>query len=136
MGTQFSGFVLFRKDRAYFKRDALGKAEVSKLRVGKEDLIELARSFDALDKIKVTRSGMWVYDEALYKRLVVYAVTLSRMRRRSSLKTLRLVEAVGKLDDYSLHFWYTEAASAFKRGGLRALGRVSRSLRVLYGVDR
>lgn len=135
MNPEFKGFILF-KERAYFKSGASSTTDVGRLRIRKEDLIDFARNANALTKMKTTKSGVWVFDEALYKRLLVYAVALDGVKKRSALRVLKLTDVVSKLDDYSLHFWYTEAVSRFKQGGLINLRRVSRSLRALYGVDK
>jgi hypothetical protein len=136
MSEQFNGFILFRGERAYFKRSVFGNTEIGRLRVDKETLIEFANNANASSKVKVTKSGMHVYDESLYKQLLVYSMTLSSMRKRSSLRVLRLIECISKLDEYSLHFWYTEAISRFEGRGLIAVKRVSKAVRALYGIDR
>jgi len=136
MSVEIKGLILFRGDKTYFKRDFTSSSEVGRLKVTKEDIIEYLKNSNSLSKTKVTKSGMWIYDESLYKRLIVYAASLSTMRRKNSLRILKLLESVNKLDEYSLHFWYSELVSRFKSGGLRPLGRISRSLRILYGVDR
>jgi hypothetical protein len=136
MSTQFKGFILFKGYRAYFKRDLFDTSEVSKLRVEKEDIIEFIKNANASTKIKITKGSIQVYDEMLYKRSLVYSIALGSIRKRNSLRILRLSEAINKLDDYSLHFWYTEAVSMFKQKGLRGVKRVARSLRVLYSVDK
>jgi hypothetical protein len=136
MGTEFHGFVLFKGGRTYFKREVFGGPEVGKLRVDKESLTEFAKNANALPKVRVTKSGMWVYDESLYKQLLIYAVALNSMRKKNALRVMRLMEVVSKLDEYSLHFWYTEMIARFKQLGLRGLSRVARSLRVLYGVSK
>lgn len=136
MSTQFNGFILFKGDRAYFKRDVLGSTEIGRLRINKEFIMDFIKSMNSSSKIKVTKSGLRVFDEGLYKRLLVYAVTLACIRRKNSLRVLKITEVISKLDEYSLHFWYTEAISRFKERGVRALWCVSRSLRVLYGISR
>jgi len=135
VNPEFKGFILFKK-RAYFKSGTSNTTDVGRLRIRKEDLTDFARNANALAKVKTTESGVWVFDEALYKRLLVYAVALNGVRKRNALRILRLTDIVSKLDDYSLHFWYTEAVSRFKQGGLISLSRVSRSLRALYGIDK
>jgi hypothetical protein len=136
MSTQFKGFILFKGYKVHFKRDLFGVSEISKLRIDKEDIIEFIKNADASTKIKITKGSIQVYDEMLYKRSLVYSIALDGIRKRNPLRILRLSEAINKLDDYSLHFWYTEAVSIFKQKGLRGIKRVSRSLRVLYGVDK
>jgi hypothetical protein len=136
VSEQFNGFILLRGGKAYFKRGIFGATEVGRLRVDGEAIMEFAKNSNSLSKVKVTRSGVRVYDETLYKQLLVYSVTLSSMRKRSLHRILRLMERVSKLDDYSLHFWYAEAISKFKEGGLIALKSVSRALRALYGIDK
>jgi len=136
MSTEFNGFILFKGDRVYFKRGIMSSTEIGRLKITKEDVIEYLKNTNALSKTKPTKSGLRIYDESLYKRLLVYTATLSTIRRRNALRTLKLIETVNKLDDYSLHFWYSEFVSIFKQRGLRSVGRVSRSLRVLYGIDK
>lgn len=136
MSTQFKGFILFRGYKTSFKRELFAKSEVSKLKVEKGDLIEFVKNANAPAKIKITKGSIRVDDEILYKRLLVYSIALSGIRKRNPLRILKLFEAINKLDDYSLHFWYTEAVSMFKQRGLRGVRRVSKSLRVLYGVDK
>jgi hypothetical protein len=134
--TEAKGFILFKKDRAYFKRGIIGSTEIGKLKIRREEVLEYLRNTNTLSKIKPTKSGLWIYEEQLYKQLLVYAAGVSTMRNRGSLRILKLIEAISKLDEYSLHFWYAEFASRFKQGGLRGIGRVSRALRVLYGIDK
>jgi hypothetical protein len=136
MSDQFNGFILFRDYKAYFKRGIIGSVEIGRIKIYKEDLMNFLKHVDASTKVKYTKSGLQIFDESLYKRLLVYAVAFSFIRKKSSLRILRLIEAVKKLDDYSLHFWYTEALTRYKDRRQRGLGRVSRSIRVLYGVDR
>lgn|GEM_PF-896478 len=136
MSNQFNGFILFRGDKIYFRCDVFRSIEIGRLRVDRELLIDFIKNFNQLSKVKLTRSGVRVFDEVLYKRLLIYAVTLACIRKRNTFRILRTAEVISKLDEYSLHFWYTEAISRFKEGGVRSLWRVSRSLRVLYGVDR
>ncbi|MCC6023550.1 MAG: hypothetical protein LM600_02490 [Thaumarchaeota archaeon] len=133
---EFRGFVMFKGDRTYIRRDAFGEAEVGRLKVSRKDVLEFFRGANASSKIKQTKSGAWILDETLYKQLVVYTASLSSMRKRTSLRLLKLAEIIRKLDEYSLHFWYTEIVERYRKGGLRAIGRVARALRVLYGVDK
>lgn len=136
VSSQFNGFILFKGDKAYFRRDVFGSTEIGRLRVNRELLTDFIKNSNSSQKVKMTKNGMRVLDEVLYKRLLIYATTLACMRKRSTLRILRTAEVISKLDEYSLHFWYTEVISRFKERGVRALWRVSRSLRVLYGVDR
>ena len=136
ISAEFRGFVMFKGNRAYIKRDVFGKAEVGRLKASREDVLEFIKGANASSKIKQTKSGLWILDETLYKQLVVYTANLSSMKKKTSLRVLKLAEAVRKLDEYSLHFWYTEIVGRYRRGGLRAIGRVARALRVLYGVDK
>lgn len=136
VSSQFNGFILFKGDKAYFRRDVFGSTEIGRLRVDRELLTDFIKNFNSSQKVKMTKNGMRVLDEVLYKRLLIYATTLACIRKRSTLRILRTAEVISKLDEYSLHFWYTEVISRFKERGVRALWRVSRSLRVLYGVDR
>jgi hypothetical protein len=133
---EFRGFVMFKGDRTYIRRDAFGEAEVGRLKVSRKDVLEFFRGANASSKIKQTKSGAWILDETLYKQLVVYTASLSSMRKRTSLRLLKLAEIIRKLDEYSLHFWYTEIVERYRKGGLRAIGRVARALRVLYGVNK
>ena len=136
ISTEFRGFVMFKGDRAYIKRDVFSKAEVGRLKTSKEDVLEFVKNIDASSKIKQTKSGVWVLDETLYKQIVVYTANLSSMKKKTSLRLLKLAETIRGLDEYSLHFWYTEIIERYRRRGLRAIGRVARALRVLYGVDK
>jgi hypothetical protein len=136
ISVEFRGFVMFKGDRTYIKRDVFGEAEVGRLKASREDVLEFIKGANASSKIKQTKSGLWILDETLYKQLVVYTANLSSMKKKTSLRVLKLAEAVRKLDEYSLHFWYTEIVGRYRRGGLRAIGRVARALRVLYGVDK
>ncbi|MGC8983484.1 MAG: hypothetical protein ACP5KA_07035 [Desulfurococcaceae archaeon] len=136
MASGFKGFVLFKGVRAYFKRGVVGSIDVGKLRVTKDELLDVVRQLDALARVKATKSGLWVYDEDLYKRLVVFSAFYGPMKAKSSLKTLKLVEVVKRLDDYSLHFWYTEVLDRYRQRGVRAVRVVSRAARILYGVDK
>jgi hypothetical protein len=121
ISAEFRGFVMFRGDRTYIKRDAFGKAEVGRLKASREDVLEFIKGANASSKIKQTKSGLWILDETLYKQLAVYAANLSSMKKKTSLRILKLAEAVRKLDEYSLHFWYTEIVERYRKGGLRAI---------------
>ena len=136
ISAEFRGFVMFKGDRIYIKRDVFGEAEVGRLKASREEVLEFIKGVNASSKIKQTKSGLWVFDETLYKQLVVYVANLSSMKKKTSLRLLKLTEAIRKLDEYSLHFWYTEVVGRYRKGGLRAIGRVARALRVLYGVDK
>jgi hypothetical protein len=127
---------MFKGDRTYIKRDVFGETEVGRLKANKEDVLEFIRGTNAPSKIKQTKSGVWILDETLYKQLVVYTANLSSMKKRTSLRLLKLAEVIHKLDEYSLHFWYTEIIERYRKRGLQAVGRVGRALRVLYGVDK
>jgi hypothetical protein len=127
---------MFKGDRAYIKRDVFSKTEVGRLKVSKEDVLEFIKNTNASSKIKQTKSGVRVLDETLYKQIVVYTANLSSMKKKTSLRLLKLAEAIRGLDEYSLHFWYTEIIERYRKRGLRAIGRVARALRVLYGVDK
>ncbi|MGC8983606.1 MAG: hypothetical protein ACP5KA_07655, partial [Desulfurococcaceae archaeon] len=120
MSSEFAGFILFRGDRAYFKRGALGANDIGKLKVTKSDLLDAVKQLDALGKVKETKSGLWVYDEDLYKRLLVFSALYGPLRAKSPLKALKLALVVRRMDGYTIHFWYTEALEKYRRGGIRA----------------
>jgi hypothetical protein len=127
---------MFKGDRSYIKRDVFSRTEVGRLKASKENVLEFIKNTNASSKIKQTKSGVWVLDETLYKQIVIYTANLSSMKKKTSLRLLKLAETVHKLDEYSLHFWYTEIIERYRKKGLRAIGRVARALRVLYGVDK
>jgi len=136
LSSEFKGFILFKGDRAYFKRGVLGASDIGKLKVTKSDLLDVVKQLDAFAKVKETESGLWVYDEDLYKRLLVFSAFYGPLRAKSPLKALKLAGVVKRMDGYTLHFWYAEALERYRLGGVRVLRRVSRAARILYGVDR
>jgi len=135
LSSKFTGFILFKGDRACFKRGVLGASDASKLKITKDVLLSVVRQFDALAKVRETESGLWVYDEDLYKKLLVFSAFYGSVKVRSALRTLKLAEVVKRMDDYSLHFWYAEILEKYRQRGIRAVGRISRAARILYGVD-
>lgn len=130
----FTSFVVWIGDRAYFKRGSpMGSVEIGRLRCVRDDLIDIARRTGG-ETFRTTKRGFWILDEDTHKRLVTYCVAVTGMRRRNTLAIEHLKELVTALDSFSLHFWYSESLERFRRGGLRALFRVSSSLRTLYHV--
>jgi hypothetical protein len=131
---EFKRFVLFGGEKVYFKHDVLEETEIA-VRVSESDIFEFIKSVGAGSKIRQTSSGLWIFDETLYKQLVVYASALGFMKEKTSLRVLKLIDAVRLLDEYSLHFWYTEIVGKYRRKGLQAVARVAKAFRVLYGID-
>jgi hypothetical protein len=129
------GFVLFKGDRAYFKRGVAGEVELE-ARVRREELASFVRWLDALGKARETESGLWIYDEDLYQRAAVFAALSSSVKAGRPLKLLKLAEVVRGMDGYSLYFWYTEAVGSYRREGIKGVERVARAARILYKVDR
>lgn len=131
--SEFASFVVWFGGRAYFRVGSpSGPVEVGRLRCVREELADIAERLGRT--YRLTRKGFWVLDEDLHKRLVTYCVAVTGMRRRDTLIKEQLKELVSALDTFSLHFWYSESVERFRRGGLRTLSRVSRSLRILYHV--
>jgi hypothetical protein len=135
---EFKRFILFRDGKAYFKEDVLEEPELI-VDVGEDEILDFVRRYGA-SKVRQTSSGLWVFDETLYKQLVVYATALSTMKDKSALRLLKLAEAVRSLDEYSLHFWYAEIIWRYKKGKywsgpLVSIPRVAKAFRVMYGVD-
>jgi len=135
---EFKRFILFRGGRAYFKEDVLEEPELV-LDVDEHEILDFVRRYGA-SKVRQTSSGLWVYDETLYKQLVVYATALSTMKDKSALRLLKLAEVVRSLDEYSLHFWFAEIIWRYRRGRywsspLVSIPRVAKAFRVMYGVD-
>jgi len=131
---EFKRFMLLRDGWVYFKHDVTEEAEVA-VRVDESYILDFIKSVGAGSKVRQTGSGLWVFDETLYKQLVVYATVLSFMREKTSLRVLKLIDAVRSLDEYSLHFWYSEIVWVYRRKGLQAVARVAKAFRVLYGID-
>jgi hypothetical protein len=135
---EFKRFILFRGGRAYFKDDVLEEPEFV-VDASEDEILDFVRRYGA-SKVRQTSSGLWVFDETLYKELVVYATALSTMKDKSGLRPLKLAEAVRSLDEYSLHFWYAEIIWRYRRGKYRSgplvsIPRVAKAFRVMYGVD-
>lgn len=131
-----AGYVAFVGGRCYFRKGGpFGPVDVGRLRVERERLLELVERIGPRGSYRATGNGLVFNDESLYKRALVYAVAVAGLRARVGLRRTRLAESVRSLDDYELHFWYTEAVDRYRRRGLRGLGRVSRAFRALHGVD-
>lgn len=131
---EFASFAVWIGGRAYFRRDSpFGIAEIGGLRCGRDEAVEIARRFSR-NAFRETRSGLWVYSEDLHRRLIVFCGAVTGMRKRSSYATELLIDLVLKLDPVSLLFWYSEFVERFRRRGIRALYRISSSMRALYYV--
>lgn len=131
----FASFVTWVGDKAYFRRGSpLGTIEIGRLKCVKNDLIDIAGRMGE-KSFRATRRGLWILDEDVHKRLVTYCVAVSGMRRRNTLTIEHLKDLIATLDSFSLHFWYSESLERFRRGRVRALYRVSKSLRALYHVE-
>ncbi|MEM3662804.1 MAG: hypothetical protein QXU60_06200 [Sulfolobales archaeon] len=131
----FVGFITWIAGKAYFRRNSpLGLVEIGGLRCSKDEVVDIAKRFSK-NAFRETKSGLWVLDENLYMRLVVYCGTVTGMRRKNSYASELLLNLTLKLDPVSLLFWYSEFVERYKRRGTRALYRVSSSLRSLYYVE-
>ncbi|MEM1680799.1 MAG: hypothetical protein QXZ56_06295 [Sulfolobales archaeon] len=131
----FVSFITWIAGKAYFRRNSpFGIVEIGGLHCSKDEVVDIAGRFSK-NAFRETKSGLWVFDESLHMRLVVYCGTVAGMRRKNSYVTELLSNLALRLDPVSLLFWYSEFVERYRKRGVRALYRVSSSLRSLYYVE-
>lgn len=84
-------------------------------------------------KFKKTKMTVSTDSERLFKMAVVYGGVRQTLRNTSHVRLLGISKAILSLEEFSLHFWYTEFVSRYlRRNNSVDTFRVSRAFRDLY----
>jgi hypothetical protein len=86
-------------------------------------------------KYKRTKKSMFTDSERLFKLSVVYSGVRQTMRYTSPSRILTLSKVLVAMEEYSLHFWYSEFVTRYtERKNVMDTYKVGRAFRDLYDI--
>ncbi|MEJ2774631.1 MAG: hypothetical protein RXR08_09865 [Sulfolobaceae archaeon] len=86
-------------------------------------------------KYKRTKKSMFTDSERLFKLSVVYSGVRQTMRYTSPSRILTLSKVLVTMEEYSLHFWYSEFVTRYtERKNVVDTYKVGRAFRDLYDI--